>query len=128
MGADARLCARSHVESVLAIGVEVAISKRQVLAELHDFVISSHLFNVGASRGKVTGGPWFHVKFLVEYIVLVMNEMSVYNLSPQISFSFIIEIAIFVTSCHTKLVIERAAPRLPIAKKNTLIKRLMVDL
>jgi len=90
VGADARFCARSHIERVPAIFMEVTISKWQVLTELHNFIISSHLFDVSASRGKVTGRSRCYIKFLVEDIIFIMYEMFIYNLSSQIYFSFII--------------------------------------
>lgn len=127
VGADARFCARSHIERVPAIFMEVTISKWQVLTELHNFIISSHLFDVSASRGKVTGRSRCYIKFLVEDIIFIMYEMFIYNLSSQIYFSFIIQIAIVVSCTRTTLVIKRAAPRLPIAEYNTLIECLMID-
>lgn len=90
VGADARFCAWCHIESVPAILVEVTISKWQMFTELHNFIVSSHLFNVSASRGKVAGRSRYHIEFLVKDIVFVVYEMSIFNFGSQISFSFII--------------------------------------
>lgn len=48
VSADARLGAGSEVKHIPTVGVQVAIGKRQMFTKLHNFVISTHLVNVGA--------------------------------------------------------------------------------
>ena len=128
MCANTRLCAWSLIKSILAIIMKVTIFKRQVLTELDHFIVSSHLFDVSASRSIVTRLTWSHIIFLIENIWLIMYKMTINNFRSQICLCFIKQIAIFVLwSLGILFEIKRVAPRLIIAKLNAFIESFVIN-